>query len=126
MIRSNEYFAAEDITFKADLTLQRLRPRLEEVWRVAEIDDAKRHDFEVRLHQHWRSLFELFFQLYGTRYDFFIVLANFSEHPQVMHGNKLRTTGLGRFFHDLIQDKTHATSEPFRLEPYQLVWLRHV
>ncbi|MCR9293487.1 MAG: alpha-glucosidase C-terminal domain-containing protein, partial [bacterium] len=52
-----------------------------------------------------------------------IVLANFSEHPQKIEGNRLRTAGLGRFFQDMIQDVTYPTSEPLPLEPYQLLWL---
>ncbi|MFO7905968.1 MAG: amylosucrase [Pirellulaceae bacterium] len=71
MIRSNENQAARDIAFKADLTLQRLQPRLEEVWHATQINEAKRHEFDVRLHHYWHSLFELLFQLYGSRYDFF-------------------------------------------------------
>jgi len=55
-----------------------------------------------------------------------LVLANFSEHPQVVDGNKLRTAGLGRFFHDVIQDVTYATSEPLQLQPYQLLWLNRI
>jgi len=44
---------------------------LNEVWRQSGIDDAKRHEFELRLEAHWRPLFGLLFRLYGTRYDFF-------------------------------------------------------
>ncbi len=55
-----------------------------------------------------------------------IVLANFSDEPQVVAGNKLRTAGLGRFFEDLIQNKTYETSEPVWLQPYQLLWLKRV
>ena len=57
--------------FKADLTLQRLQPRLDDAWRANEIPPGKQHDFEVRLRKHWPSLFKLFYQLYGARYDFF-------------------------------------------------------
>ncbi len=53
-----------------------------------------------------------------------IVLANFSEEPQVVEGNRLRTSGLGRFFEDLISHKTYATSESIQLAPYQLLWLK--
>ena len=55
-----------------------------------------------------------------------IVLANFSEMPQAINGNKLRTAGLGRFFEDIITGKTFATSETLELEPYQLLWLKRV
>ena len=56
--------------FRADLTLRRLRPRLEETWRVEKTDDSKRHEFELRLNEHWRDLFGILFQLYGNRFDF--------------------------------------------------------
>jgi amylosucrase len=52
-----------------------------------------------------------------------IVLANFSDQNQSIDGNRLRTSGLGRFFNDVIGGKTYATSEPFDFEPYQLLWL---
>ncbi len=55
-----------------------------------------------------------------------IVLANFSEQPQSLEGNKLRTTGLGRFFQDSIGGRTYATSEPLVLEPYEILWLTRV
>jgi amylosucrase len=55
-----------------------------------------------------------------------IVLANFSETAQTVQGNKLRTAGLGRFFEDLIENKTHLTSEPVTLQPYQILWLNRV
>ena len=55
-----------------------------------------------------------------------IVLANFSEESQSVEGNKLRTAGLGRFFEDVIQEKTYVTSEPVVLEPYQILWLKRV
>jgi len=71
MIRSNVNNGQNDIEFKADLTLRRLQPRLEEVWRDTQITDAKRRGFDARLQQHWRPLFSLLFELYGSRYDFF-------------------------------------------------------
>lgn len=54
------------------------------------------------------------------------VLANFSEEPQQIPGNRVRTAGLARFFEDVIQKKTYGTSEPIELEPYQILWLRRV
>ncbi len=71
MIGSNENGAPDDIAFNADLTLQRLQPRLDEVWRASQIDEHKRHEFELRLNTHWRPLFKTLFQLYSSRYDFF-------------------------------------------------------
>ncbi len=52
-----------------------------------------------------------------------IVVANFSEDPQSFPGNMLRTTGLGRFFQDVITDQTRSTSDDVHLEGYQLLWL---
>lgn len=55
-----------------------------------------------------------------------IVLANFSEDPQTVAGNKLRTAGLGRFFEDLISSDSIATSEDVTLSAYQVMWLHRV
>lgn len=55
-----------------------------------------------------------------------IVVANFTEHPQSISGNHLRTAGLGRFFEDAITGKTFGTSDPLELEPYQILWLSRV
>ncbi|WP_235951865.1 alpha-amylase family glycosyl hydrolase [Crateriforma spongiae] len=46
-------------------------PRLQQHWEDAQVDETLRHEFEVRLNEHWADLFELLFDLYGTRYDFF-------------------------------------------------------
>ncbi|QDU02951.1 Amylosucrase [Gimesia chilikensis] len=61
----------DEIDFKADLTLQRLQPRLAQVWQESQISDARQHEFELRLDEHWRPLFRLLFELYHDRYDFF-------------------------------------------------------
>ena len=79
MIRSNEIGALSDIAFEADLTLKRLRPRLESVWLTAETPETDRIarariEFEDRLDQYWQPLFLLLYQLYGQRYDFFFHL----------------------------------------------------
>jgi amylosucrase len=55
-----------------------------------------------------------------------IVLANFSEQPQQVDGNALRTAGLGRFFRDEIEQRTYPTSEPIELSPYGLLWLTRI
>ncbi len=55
-----------------------------------------------------------------------VVLANFSDAPQSIQGNTIRTAGLGRFFQDVQTEKTYATSESIDLEPYQLLWLQRV
>ncbi len=55
-----------------------------------------------------------------------LVLANFSERPQSLKGNTLRTAGMGRFFEDLISSVSIATSDDLTLNPYQLMWLHRV
>jgi len=55
-----------------------------------------------------------------------IVLANFSESPQKINGNRLRTVGFGRFFQDQIGSKVYAASESITLEPYGLLWLNRI
>ncbi|QDU59378.1 Amylosucrase [Planctomycetes bacterium Pan216] len=62
--------AADDLDYKADLTLKRLQPRLDDVWLESQVDDAKRHEFDLRLAEYWRPLFRLLFHLYGSCYDF--------------------------------------------------------
>ena len=52
-----------------------------------------------------------------------LVLANFSDQPQSVAGNRLRTAGLGRFFQDRIGNATVATSTDVALEPYGFLWL---
>ena len=72
MIGSNENGKPDDIPFKADLTLAATptptgRDLAGQPYRSPSSDTS----FEVRLHEHWRPLFRLLYQLYGTRYDFF-------------------------------------------------------
>lgn len=55
-----------------------------------------------------------------------VVLSNFSEEPQSISGNLLRTAGLGRFFQDAIDGQTYATSRDLTLDPYQILWLKRV
>ncbi len=52
-----------------------------------------------------------------------IIVANFSEETQTMPGNVLRTSGFGRFFQDLLSDRTLGTSEALTIAPLQLMWL---
>ena len=59
------------LRFEADLSLRRLSPRLAGYWEAAGVPEKLRHEFEVRLHQHWPQLFSLLHELYGARYDFF-------------------------------------------------------
>lgn len=63
-----------DVSFEADLTLQRLMPRLEARWQALAIEPSIRDEFETRLNQQWRRLFGLLYELYGTRYDFYFHL----------------------------------------------------
>ncbi|MCG6157337.1 amylosucrase [Rubinisphaera margarita] len=58
--------------------------------------------------------------------DRLIVLANFSDYPQTVSGNIVRTAGLGRFFEDQLSNTTYQTSHDMELLPYQVVWLRRV
>lgn len=71
MIGSTDNGQLNDLRFKADLTLERLQPQLEQVWQLCGIDDSKRAVFQHRLQEHWQPLFRLLFELYGHRYDFF-------------------------------------------------------
>jgi amylosucrase len=52
-----------------------------------------------------------------------IVLANFSEQPQSIPGNLLRTRGFGRFFLDHISGETVRTPTTFTLDRFQVCWL---
>ena len=54
------------------------------------------------------------------------VLANFSEHPQSVDGNKLRTAGFGRFFEDVLSQNTVPSSQPIALGAYEILWLKRV
>jgi amylosucrase len=71
---SNEKSNLADFSFEAELTLKRLRPQLNEYWRnVGELQPSI-DAFDSRLDEHWPDLFNLLFQLYGDRYDFFFHL----------------------------------------------------
>ena len=103
MIGSNENGKPDDVPFKADLTLERLQPRLDEIWQRSGTDQTKRHEFESRLHDHWRGLFRLLYGLYGSRYDFFYHVENI-----------LRTaaTAWVERPEDLCELDRHRTNEP--------------
>ena len=58
--------------------------------------------------------------------DRMIIVGNFSEDKQTIEGNILRTAGLGRFYQDMISEKTYPTSDPIVLGPYQNLWLKSV
>ncbi|QEF98239.1 Amylosucrase [Stieleria maiorica] len=55
-----------------------------------------------------------------------VVVANFTEHPQSLDANRLRTAGLGRFFKNLLNDVEYGTAEPVVLAPYELLWLKRI
>ncbi|MCA9259144.1 MAG: amylosucrase, partial [Planctomycetales bacterium] len=71
MIGSNSHDGRGDAALRAELSLRRLQPRLDEVWDSCCADVAIRESFERRLAQNWRALFENLFELYGDQYDFF-------------------------------------------------------
>jgi amylosucrase len=52
-----------------------------------------------------------------------LIVANFSEHPQEIDGNRVRVYGPGYRFADLITGKTFSAVGPLRLDAYQFVWL---
>lgn len=52
-----------------------------------------------------------------------VVVANFSEQPQQIDGNRVRMAGLGRFFIDLISGRELGTSDDIPLDAYDLLWL---
>lgn len=63
-----------DLAWEAELSRQRLLPRLESVWSEAGAGRDAIHAFEVRLEEHWPRLFTELYGLYGRRYDFFFHL----------------------------------------------------
>lgn len=71
MIGSIDRRAPEELTYKADQTLRRLLPRLDPIWIETETSERKQREFLDRLNVHWYPLFDLLYQLYGHRYDFF-------------------------------------------------------
>ncbi len=60
-----------ELRFEAELSLKRLMPRLQAVWDAEGASPKLREEFDARLNEHWPALFELLYQLYGGRYDFF-------------------------------------------------------
>ncbi len=71
MTGSNETTLPADVEYRAELTLRRLQPQLDAMWRETSISPAKQHQFESRLSSHWNPLFRSLYQLYGAQYDFF-------------------------------------------------------
>jgi len=52
-----------------------------------------------------------------------VVLANFSEEPQILSVHPFRTEGLAHFLKDVFSGKTVSTHDTLVLEPYELLWL---
>jgi amylosucrase len=103
MIGSSNYGGVEDLEFEASLALQRLTPRLTEVWKAEGFEESIWHDFEQRLQQQWPRLFELLLCLYGPRYDFFY------------HLEQITLTALhaaGQREEDLREIDRHRVNEP--------------
>ncbi len=71
MTASSDYPDFADLSFEAELSLQRLQPRLQSFWQQVGETDAGRTEFEQRLVSQWPQLFSQLFRLYGARYDFF-------------------------------------------------------
>ncbi|MFG0262001.1 MAG: alpha-amylase family glycosyl hydrolase [Novipirellula sp. JB048] len=65
---------ASGLSYEADLSLKRLAPRLQTFWDAHDADQDLRHEFGLRLADHWQALFALLYELYGARYDFFFHL----------------------------------------------------
>lgn len=52
-----------------------------------------------------------------------IAVTNFSEHPQQIDPNPIRTHGLAYTFTDLIADQPVSAEDLLELQPYQYLWL---
>ncbi len=55
-----------------------------------------------------------------------VILANFSELPCELEGNRLRTAGLGRYFQDLHSGQEVNTGATVKLDAYQFMWLKRI
>ncbi|MEX0818748.1 MAG: alpha-amylase family glycosyl hydrolase, partial [Pirellulaceae bacterium] len=63
--------AREGLDYEAELSLRRLRPRLDAEWERSQTPAEAIDRFESRLTHYWPTLFKRLFELYGQRYDFF-------------------------------------------------------
>lgn len=138
----NDYHYRNDPA-KADDTRWVHRPRLDSEKFERRLDPST---IEGKLYQRLRHLIEIRKQTQGFRgnqmgviplgtnhiFAFVrtnneqrvIVLANFTEHDQVVHPNELRLYGLGYTFQELISNqKFTLAEEPLRLDAYQTMWL---
>jgi amylosucrase len=71
MIPSNDKSSVSDLSFQAQLTLDRLQPQLAAFWNSTNESDDAVGEFNDRLAKHWPRLFRLLLELYGDRYDFY-------------------------------------------------------
>ena len=71
MTGSNDPREISDLAFEADLTRQRIAPRLQALWTEMALTEEVIRPFEHRLEQVWPALFVRLYRLYGDRYDFF-------------------------------------------------------
>jgi amylosucrase len=71
MIPSNDKSSVSDLSFQAQLTLDRLQPQLAAFWNSTNESDDAIGEFNDRLAKHWPRLFRLLLELYGDRYDFY-------------------------------------------------------
>lgn len=52
-----------------------------------------------------------------------VVIANFSDSPQIVGLRELRTEGFAHFLKDVFSERTVSTNETITLDPYELLWL---
>jgi amylosucrase len=70
----NNGSATSDSRQIAELALQRLRPKLEAIWKTNEVSAEDAEVFEQRLVRYWPQLFSKLFHLYGRSWDFYFHL----------------------------------------------------
>jgi len=82
----------DELNFEADLSRQRLQPRLTECWDAENTCESLRVEFDARLDLYWRELFRVLHGLYGHRYDFFyhleqillIAATTWAQRPEML------------------------------------------
>ncbi|QDT31213.1 alpha-amylase family glycosyl hydrolase [Thalassoglobus polymorphus] len=79
MTISNNVPGIEDLKLEAELSLQRIWPRVCSIWEQAGHEPADRRAFEERFRNSWPRIFDLAYRLYGTRYDFFYHLEDIAR-----------------------------------------------
>lgn len=71
MIGTTKNGRLDELQYHAQLSLQRLTPRIDQKWEDSNTAQDVRDAFWRRLEANWSQFFGLLHQLYGTRYDFF-------------------------------------------------------